>query len=177
MHCNIVSRPKCGPHATSTTYSTCTVVQYRYGIYFRIYPRVSLWLLFGRCAPTHVTCGLWCSGGREGLNSRSPGISLVARRWRGFPSSEAFSVPYLFLGKKTKMGIHVLLPPLKSYSYSYQYLRLVAGSAAMASRRSIHLRRRRVSVRAARRARTAARTVVVLGRSASGSSTSRRTLT
>ena len=22
-------------------------------------------------APTHVTCGLWCSGGREGLNSRS----------------------------------------------------------------------------------------------------------
>ena len=24
-----------------------------------------------RCAPTHVTCGLWCSGGREGLNSRS----------------------------------------------------------------------------------------------------------
>ena len=24
-----------------------------------------------RCAPTRVTCGLWCSGGREGLNSRS----------------------------------------------------------------------------------------------------------
>ena len=30
-----------------------------------------LYYNYARCAPTRVTCGMWCSGGREGLNSRS----------------------------------------------------------------------------------------------------------
>ena len=32
------------------------------------------------CAPTRVTCGMWCSGGREGLNSRSHTVPVPGSR-------------------------------------------------------------------------------------------------
>ena len=41
------------------------------GITFRVQLYGTITYRYHRCAPTHVTCGLWCSGGREGLNSRS----------------------------------------------------------------------------------------------------------
>ena len=72
-------QPREGPVAYLLYIHVCTSIYCCILVYTAVYSYMLMYTVHVMCAPTRVTCGMWCSGGRKGLNSRSQMYTVHVR--------------------------------------------------------------------------------------------------